>query len=136
MAWQEAKTDWVSTDCFNIEDYNRIIGNIAVLKNMAAMLYADFDTADMGDEKTYSDYIYADEINTIEQNLTTICANTYPFVIGEQRTYYPNQPAADYREFNRIESACLLIYNNLSGQAEGKPRLAIHLGRPKFGNRR
>lgn len=136
MAWQEAKTDWTSTDCFNVEDYNRIIGNIAVLKNMAVMLYSDFDTADMGNEKTYSDYIYADEINAIEQNLSTICANTYPFAIGEERTYYPNQPAADYKEVNRIESACLLIYNNLLGQASAKRRLSFRIGRPTFGNRR
>ena len=35
MAWIEPKTDWVSTDYFNIEDYNRIIGNIIYLKDFA-----------------------------------------------------------------------------------------------------
>lgn len=125
--WQEPKTDWVSSDDFNIGDYNRIIGNIAVLRELAVELYADFSIADMGEDKTYGDYIYADEINVIEQNLTTICSNTYPFEIGQQKTYYPNQPATDWEEYNRIESACLKIYSNLSGQAAGRKRLAFTL---------
>lgn len=128
MAWQTPKTNWVSTDYFNIEDYNRIIGNIAELREIAIQAYPVFSIASMGGEKTYSDYIYADEINTIESNLTTICNNTYPFAIGEQKTYYPYQPATDYAEFNRIESACLTIYQNLQGQLSGKRRLSFVLG--------
>ena len=34
MAWIEPKTNWTSQDFFNIEDYNRIIGNIAYLKEL------------------------------------------------------------------------------------------------------
>lgn len=128
MAWQTPKTDWVSTDYFNIDDYNRIIGNISALRELAIQAYPEFSLTDMGDEKTYSDYIYADEINAIESNLTTICNNTYPFSIGTQKTYYANQPATDYAEFNRIESACLTIYQNLQGQLAGKRRLSFTLG--------
>lgn len=128
MAWQTPKTDWVNTDYFNIDDYNRIIGNISALRELAIQAYPEFSLMDMGDEKTYSDYIYADEINAIESNLTTICNNTYPFSIGTQKTYYANQPATDYAEFNRIESACLTIYQNLQGQLAGKRRLSFTLG--------
>ena len=128
VAWQTPKTNWASTDYFNIEDYNRIIGNIAELREIAIQVYPVFSIASMGDEKAYSDYIYADEINTIESNLATICNNTYPFAIGEQKTYYPNQPATDYAEFNRIESGCLTIYQNLQGQLSGKRRLSFVLG--------
>ena len=128
VAWQTPKTNWVSTDYFNTEDYNRIIGNIAELRKIAIQAYPTFSIASMGGEKTYSDYIYADEINTIESNLTTICNNTYPFAIGDQKTYYPNQPATNYAEFNRIESACLTIYQNLQGQLSGKRRLSFILG--------
>ena len=130
--WQTPKTDWKATDCFNKSDYNRIIGNIAELRTMAVALYREFDIVDMGAEKSYEDYIYADEINAIEGNLTKICSSTYPFPVGDQRTYYPNQPATDYKEYNRIESACLMIYNNLVGQAAGKQRLAFTLGGGRF----
>lgn len=130
--WQTPKTDWKATDRFNIGDYNRIIGNVAELRSIAVALYREFEIADMGAEKTHEDYIYADEINAIESNLTKICKSTYPFPIGDQKTYYHNQPATDYKEFNRIESACLTIYNNLLGQASGKRRLAFTLGGGRF----
>lgn len=130
--WQTPKTDWKATDCFNKSDYNRIIGNIAELRTMAVALYREFDIVDMGAEKSYEDYIYADEINAIEGNLAKICSSTYPFPIGDPRTYYPNQPATDCKEYNRIESACLMIYNNLAGQAAGKQRLAFTLGGGRF----
>ena len=39
MAWIEPKTDWVASDYFNIEDYNRIIGNITHLRTLADELF-------------------------------------------------------------------------------------------------
>lgn len=129
--WQDPKTDWKSTDYFNIGDYNRIIGNVAYLRSMAAEVYPSFNLADMGTEKGYADYIYADEFNAIEGNLAAVVRNTYPFAIGAQKTYYANQTTPDYAEFNRIESACLMIYNNLSGQIVGRNRLAFTLGGAK-----
>lgn len=130
--WQTPKTDWKPDDRFNKDDYNRIIGNVAELRTMAINLYPEFSLTSMGAEKTCNDIPYPDEINAIESNLTKICKSTYPFPIGSQRTYYPNQPATDYKEFNRIESACLTIYNNLLGQASGKRRLAFTLGGGRF----
>lgn len=132
MAWQEPKTDWVNTDYFNIEDYNRIIGNLEVLRELALQVYPVFSLNSMGEDKQYGDYIYADEINAIEKNLTMICDRTYPFAIGAQKTYYPNQPTPDWKEFNRIESACLIIYQNLQGQIAGKRRLTFTLGGERF----
>ena len=132
MPWQTPKTDWMASDYFNAADYNRIIGNIAEIRELAIRLYPAFSLSDMGNEKGYADYLYADEINTIEANLTTLCAKTYPFAIGSQKTYYPNQPAADWKEINRIESACLTIYQNLQGQLSGKRRLSFTLGGDQF----
>ena len=63
MAWVTPKTDWQASydengnytgDYFNIEDYNRIIGNLTYLKVLADTLFLPFTTADMGSEKTYS----------------------------------------------------------------------------------
>lgn len=39
MAWIQPKTDWVATDYFNAEDYNRIKNNIAYLKNFTDDLF-------------------------------------------------------------------------------------------------
>lgn len=127
MAWQTPKTDWKSSDYININDYNRWIGNIKELEAMAQAVYASFSIADPGAEKTYSDYIYADEINTIEDDLEAICRSTYPFAIGDKRIYYPNQPTIDFAEINRIEAACLLIYDQLRGQVNGRPMLEYTL---------
>lgn len=128
MAWQTPKTNWKPGDKVNIQDYNRWKNNITYLRELSLEVYKAYTLTDMGTDKAYTDYIYADEINTIEANLTALSVHTYPFVIGEQQTYYPNQPTPDYKEFNRIESACLLIYNNLIGQIHGRRRLAIRLG--------
>lgn len=34
MAWQQPKTDWKESDYFNVEDYNRIKGNLNELHRM------------------------------------------------------------------------------------------------------
>lgn len=128
MAWQTPKTNWEKGDYFNIGDYSRMKGNLEYLRGLAIRAYKEFEIEEMAANKTYKDYIYADEFNLIEQNLETIRSNTCLLEIGKQKTYYPNQPTPDYIEFNRIESACLLIYNSLQGQASGKRRLAFTLG--------
>lgn len=48
MAWMEPKTDWVSTDYFNAEDYNRMIGNISYLKTLADEVFLHVTDVSMG----------------------------------------------------------------------------------------
>lgn len=129
--WLPPKTDWTAKDYFNVVDYNRIIGNLAYLKNYAAQLFKEFDIASMGEEKTYLSMIYAREINTIESNLETINKNTYSFNIGKTQTFQANKGTPLWSEFNRIESACLLLYNTLKAHKEALPRLAFRLGSQK-----
>ena len=131
MGWITPKTDWVSTDYFNIEDYNRIIGNISYLKDFAEELFKALDTLDMGEEKTYVSMIYAREMNAIESNLEIINANTYGFDIGETQTFQANKSTPLWSEFNRIESACLLLYNTMIAHKNALPRLAFTLGGQK-----
>ena len=131
MAWIEPKTDWISTDYFNIEDYNRIIGNIRYLKALAEALFKSFDTLSMGEEKTYVSMIYAREMNAIESNLEIINAKTYGFDIGETQTFQANKSTPLWSEFNRIESACLLIYKTMTAHKNALPRLAFTLGGQK-----
>ena len=68
--WRQPKTDWQPSDYFNIEDYNRIKGNLNEIREQALILWPDFDFEDMGEDKAYSDYgFYADEINRFESNV-------------------------------------------------------------------
>lgn len=70
MSWQQPKTDWTALDLFNIEDYNRIKGNLEYLHEKAQKLYREFSAEDMGEEKAdYSAYFYADEFNAFESNI-------------------------------------------------------------------
>ena len=71
MAWLEPKTDWQASDFFNIQDYNRIKGNLNEIRTMALTMWPDFSFEEMGTDKTYEDYgFYADEINKFEESGT------------------------------------------------------------------
>lgn len=138
MAWKQPKTDWegksdsagnYTGDYFNAEDYNRIKGNIETLRDLARELYLDFRVQDMGTDKAVGDYLYADEINTMEENLDKICRNTIPVLAGKKKSYYENTATIDFAELNRIESCCLELYKNLTNQRDGgRYRLAFALG--------
>ena len=126
--WQTPKTDWQESDFFNVEDYNRIKGNLNEIRAQAVILWPEFSLEDMGADKTYEDYsFYADEINRFETNVGRICAGTYPFAVGNQKTFYDNQPFIDWQELNRIEEACRLIYSNIQNRLNGRKILAFTL---------
>lgn len=127
--WQQPKTDWRASDFFNIQDYNRIKGNLNEIRSMALELWPEFEFEDMGQDKAYQDYgFYADEINRFEDNLDHICTGTYPFGIGDKRTYSENQPFIGWEELNRIESACLKMYLNIQSGMDSRPTLEMTLG--------
>lgn len=127
--WIAPKTNWNKSDFFNIQDYNRIKNNLDHIRSMALQLYNDFSYADMGNDKTYKDYYYADEINLFESNLEKINKNTFPRNLGDTITFYDNQPFIDYTELNRLERGINTIYRGLIGQIHGRRRLAFKLGR-------
>lgn len=131
--WQQPKTDWQDSDYFNIGDYNRIKGNINEIRVQALTLWPDFDLEDMGEDKTYQDYgFHADEINRFEANIDHVCAGTYPFAVGNRKTFYDNQPFIDWRELNRIEEACRFIHNNIQSRINGRKKLAFTLNGGAF----
>lgn len=129
--WLPPKTDWTPEDYFNHGDYNRLIGNLMYLKVQANDLFRAFDILQMGEEKTYVSLLYAREMNNIEENLAVINQNTYGLDIGEKQMFYANKSTPLWSEFNRIESACLLLYNTLKAHKESLPRLAFTLGSQK-----
>lgn len=155
MAWLEPKTDWKESydtdgnytgDWFNIDDYNRIKNNITELRIMAIELVPEFDfpifliDADLEADKNYDEYPYADEINVLTKKLDTIMEYTFTvatapnawvmdFSIGTRILYYDNSPFIGFADLNRIEGACLRIYNTITAQHNSRRRLAFYLGR-------
>lgn len=127
MVWRMPKTDWTETSYFNIEDYNRIKGNLEWLVSMVNQVYQPITIQNMGTDKTYSDYIYADEFNLFETNLEAIKNWIVTLGIGNGILYSENAPTPNYVELNRIESAMLKIYENLTGQINGRPTLSFTL---------
>lgn len=136
MEWITPKTDWDSADFFNIEDYGRIINNIAYLKVFAKevlileLANVDF-SEDIVNDKTYSSMIYASEINAIEDKLEELNQKTYSINIGDKKVYYPNEKTMNYDDLNRMETACLNIYKTLVSQINGIDRLSFTLGGQK-----
>ena len=127
--WTEPKTDWVSTDYFNLTDYNRIKNNIAYLRELALEVFVYFPWEDMGDDKSsYAEYPYADEFNALEDNLEYMRENTFLFDDTDAKQWYANQRVPSYEDFNRLEKACLLFYNGFISIKENKRHLAFRLG--------
>lgn len=135
MEWIEPKTDWDITDYFNIDDYGRIVNNIAYLKEYAKTILLNLENVEFSEnivnDKTYSSMIYASEINAIEDKLEELNLKTYALNIGEKKTYYPNEKTMNYDDLNRIETACLNIFKTISSHINEIQRLPFTLGGQK-----
>lgn len=132
MAWVAPKTDWTSSDRFNISDYNRIRGNLEYLHDYVEKLYTFFSMEDLGvDKQSYADYFYAREFNGFEKALEQINSTAYTQDIGTKQTFSDNGVFIDWNELNRLESATLKIYNLLERQENALPRMAFRLGNGK-----
>nr|DAL48207.1 MAG TPA_asm: hypothetical protein [Caudoviricetes sp.] len=130
--WSVPKTDWTKDDKFNISDYNRIKNNLEYVRAIAITLYLSFDLEDMGEDKElFTDYFYASEFNTIEQNLELLNQKVFTQDIGKTTTFYDNGVFIQYDELNRIESAILKIWDMLLRQSTSRERLSFRLGNMK-----
>ena len=127
MAWTTPKTNWTAASYFNATGYNRIKNNLTYLADMINQVYPPITITSMGSNKSHSNYIYADEFNKFETNLEAMKNWIVNLGIGNGILYSANAPTFNYAELNRIESAMLLMYDNLSGQIEGRPMLAFTL---------
>lgn len=119
MAWVQPKVLWYSDDYINYTDYNRIKNDVEALYDM--LTDPDFELADMGEDKAVNDLWYADEVNTILDNLDLIARE-----IGmafNKPYYFPNGNTPNNVELGYIEHKLLLIYNRINGQSE-----ALYLG--------
>jgi len=129
MSWQSPKTDWVATDSFNIEDYNRIKNNLQSIYEESQDIFGEYSIIDMGDDMTdYSAYWRVEVFNAFENNLDTINQHMLNDDIGIKRTFYENGVFITYDELNRIESACLRLHRIIDGWYEGMTKLPFRVG--------
>lgn len=137
MAWTTPKTNWNGDsaadgtyigDRFNAVDFNRIKNNLDYLRELAIKLYEEFSINALGSDRTPADYFYADEINQLEENLTTINNNTLKRSYGTAPTYVDNGNTMDFTELNRLESAMLDLYDRLTNESEGRRMFTWNFG--------
>lgn len=122
--WQTPKTDWAIKpqvngrymgDWFNVEDYNRIIGNLRHLHAAGQNVYAVvFDILGMSPQDR-TGFPHAGEINALEECLYRITANTFtPRDYTGKATWAENGKTPTADDLNRIERACAAIYAKLN----------------------
>ena len=137
MAWTTPKTDWYgavdangvySGDRFNAEDFNRIKNNLQCLRDLAVKIYEEFDIDSVCDDKTVTDYFYADEINQLEENLNTINSHTMNLSYGATPVYMDNGNIMDFTELNRLEGATLDLYEKIKNRIEGRRMFRWNFG--------
>lgn len=134
--WLEPKTDWKAEiidgeyvgDRFNAEDYNRIKNNLQHLRDIAVTVWEEFEIHNVGPDKTFEDYFYAEEINKLEENLVTIASSTTKKDYGKAPLYMDNAPTMDYFELNRLESAILDLYDRLNNAYSGRRMFTFNFG--------
>ena len=70
--------------------------------------------------------------NALEQSLEALRRGTFDPGLPETKTWRGNDAAPLAEDYNRIEGACLRLYQTLTQQAQARPRLAIILGGVQF----
>lgn len=132
IEWTEPKTNWSSTDRFNISDFNRIKNNLKWLHNKSIELYRDFSIEDMGEDITsYESYWNVEYFNAFETNVDKINSEIYSQNFGISQKFFENGPFIKWEELNRIENACLQMKDILERQELGLPKLSFRLGSMK-----
>lgn len=125
--WTKPKIDWDISSRFDMKDYNRIKNNLDYLKELFLTLQPAVPWQNMGTDKGYTDYPYADDINRFEDNLDTLNKSFINLEIGDKKTFYENQPFIDFNELNRIEKGIQVLYEHLCGSSQSRPMLQFTL---------
>lgn len=138
--WQTPKTDWAPDDYVNIEDYERIAGNIMYLYELAQPLYPELDISALPrpGETAPGDIMDWMKAARIESGTMQIAETTFRPSDYEELSRYaadigPNAPAWSYVELNIIERDLMRMKNILDSQAAGRAVLAFELGGGTFG---
>lgn len=125
------KTNWKSTDFFNVADYNRIKNNIQYLSDFASSLFYTFSPITATTDKAIGDIPYASEINKFANDLEQINNSTYHLDIGTKVVYHANGSTPLYSDYNRMENAILNLYTTMTAQKNALAKLPFRLGNQK-----
>ncbi len=131
--WQTPKTDWAiqpyvsgryQGDWFNIEDYNRIVGNLRYLHAAGQNVYATvFSILGMSSARITA-FPRASDIGALEDVLYALTQNTYsPPTYAGKRSWSDGGVTPDVTDLNRIEQACADLY----AKYNETPRSEYHL---------
>lgn len=135
MAWITPKTNWKSTDYFNISDWNRLANNVDFVWNLFSSVVGLPDA--YRDEsvyyqklptKTYSSEPYASEWNALEDYIAFINFYSYKLDLGDSLTYFANGQFPNFEDFNRIEKALETLKLTIESQRDNREHIPIVLG--------
>ena len=133
--WIAPKTDWNADvdvngnyigDYFNASDYNRIKNNVEYIHGIAEKVYGTIPLTSMGEDKTLTDFIYADEMNLIEDNLNTISQMT----IGEpfnEHGYEENGRMMTFYELNYLEGFIYYLCDKITNAFYGRHQMRFRM---------
>lgn len=128
MAWVTPKTNWQSTDYFNLTpDYARIQGNLLYLQQEAEYFYGPVTFLEMG-SYTINDWPHVDFLNNIVANVQTLLDLYAPTGSQSMNSYTAGAPGWTSTDLNIIENNCLLFEQSLSRQKNAIPKLPMQLG--------
>lgn len=129
MAWIPPKTDWKSTDSFDLySDYFRIKNNILWLQKLISQMYRPFEIIVMEDYGV-EDIGFADFYNNIERNIDILAdAGFRNPNIQPTKVWRDNQAIWNFADLNRIEGALDIMYKDIIFGRSARPMLAMALG--------
>jgi len=107
--WITPKTDWVKTDQFTYQDYNRIRNNLLYINDKLNTNYPSKKIIlNLGDAKTgYNNDYYASEFVAFENALDSFTRIGRNANVGAKSNFKGNESFADADALNRIEKSCL-----------------------------
>lgn len=136
--WQEPKVDWKVIydengeylgDFFNADDFNRIKNNLVYLYDIAETIFPDVELIqEWSRDKTYRDYLYADDMRTLVENLLSLASLIGITTSLEDVKYYENHVTMTHDELNRIEEWTDKIRDLIQNTVDGRRKLQFNLG--------
>ena len=138
VAWVTPKTNWYgyttpagiySGDYFTYVDFNRIKNNLDELKTIAeaSYTYITIPWNSLGADRAVNDLVSIDDMNAIEENLDHLNSASVSLDIGSVR--FTENTALTFQELNRIESACLSLYEEIANAAAGRRKFTWNFGK-------
>lgn len=115
MTWINPKTNWNSETYINASDFNRIEGNLTHIHGLFEQLFPSMDWSQYATQTT-NDIPYTSKWVIVEGQLENLNKKSYELNIGNRKTFSENGHYIDYNELNRIENACLTLFNRMTSQ--------------------